>query len=244
MSRAELLAAWDSRADAIGRVLMKDGVEGCILQPVGEVPAAAAELVRHTFKSDNYTRRKIAAALAGYVAAADGPLLRELFDGERARDGALPRDSRDRLYSQSVVEDVVFATGRWCRKEELRPPAFAVLSDVVHRTLAGEYWNTASHAMTTLRYYNEPSSAELLKRFQAFCTPSLLRKVRPPEHPSRPTLEQERQFAKGLAAGNPATLGSIERVLAQKDEAARRVALDDDTKRWLAGLLDLARAVN
>jgi hypothetical protein len=229
--------------DAIGRVLMKDGVEGCILQPIGEVPAAAAELVHHTFNSDNYLRRKIAAALAGYAVSADGPLLKELFDGERTRDSALPPDSRERLYSQSVVEDVVFAAARWCRKEELRPPAVAVLADVVRRTLAGEYWNTASYAMATLRHYNEPGSAELLKQFQAFCTPSLLRKVRPPEHPSRPTLEQERQFAKGLAAGNPATLGSIEQVLAQKDEAARRVALDDDTKQWLAGLLDLARAV-
>ena len=223
---------------------MKDGIEGCILQPVGEVPEAAAELVRHTFKSDNYVRRKIAATLAGYIAAADGSLLRELFDAERTRDAALPADSRERLYSQSVVEDVVFAAARWCRREELRRPGLAVLSDVVRRTLAGEYWNTASYALATLRYYNEPGSAELLKQFQAFCTPTLLRKVRPPEHPSRPTLDQERQFAKGLTAGNPGTLGSIEQVLAQKDEAARRVTLDDDTRQWLAGLLDLGRSVN
>lgn len=243
MSRAELLATWDNRVDAIGGVLMKDGVEGCILEPVGQVPAAGAELVRHTFNSDNYMRRKIAATLAGYLATADGPLLKELFDEERTRDAALPPDSRERLYSQSVVEDVVFAAARWCRTEDLRPRAFAVLSDVVQRTLAGEYWNTASYAMTTLRYYNEAGSAALLKQFSAYCTPSLLRKVRPPEHPSRPTLDQERQFAKGLTAGNPGTLGSIEQVLADKDDAVRRVTLDDDTKQWLAGLLDLARSV-
>ena len=59
---------------------------------------------------------------------------------------------------------------------------------------------------------------------------------------SRPILEQERQFAKGLAAGNPGTLNSIANLLAQKDEAARQFVLSDDVKGWLTRLLELARA--
>lgn len=240
-----MLAMWDRNIDWVGDRLMKDGVEGCVLQPVGQLPAAATDLVRHSFASERYIRRKVGAALAGYMTDADHRLLQELLEAERARDAGLPRDSMARLACQSVVEDIVFAAARWCRTNDLRPAALGLLSDVVRITIDGEYWNTASYAMTTLCHYREPGAFELLKRFHAFCTPSGLpfrRSPRLPEHPSRPTLEQERQFAKALAAENPATLRAIERVLDQKDEAARQVALADDAKQWLSELLDLARA--
>lgn len=244
MSRDALLAAWERQVDWIGNVLTKDGVEGCVLQPVGQMPAAATALVRHAFQSDNYIHRKVGAALGGYVTDADHHLLKELFEGERTRDAKMPADSRERLFCQSVVEDIVFAAARWCRSDDLRTAGLDLSSDVVRRTIDGEYWNTASYAMTTLCFYREAGAAELLKRFHAFCTPSGLpfrRKPRLPEHPSRPTLEQERQFAQGLAAGNPATLRSIERLLDQKDDGARQVALSADARQWLNGLLDLAR---
>ena len=245
MSRDALLAAWERHVDWIGAVLMKDGVEGCVLQPVGQVSAAATALVRHSFRSDNYIRRKVGAALGGYVTAADHHLLTELFEAERTRDAKMSADSRERLLCQSVVEDIVFAAARWCRSDDLRAAGLDLSTDVVRRTIDGEYWNTASYAMTTLCFYRKAGAAELLKRFHAFCTPSRLPfrgKPRLPEHPSRPTLEQERQFARGLAAENPATLRSIERVLNQKDDAARQVKLDGDARQWLDGLLDLARA--
>lgn len=244
MSREALRAAWNRNVDWIGDRLMKDGVEGCVLQPVAQLPAAATDLVRHSVASERYMRRKVGATLAGYITAADPHLLRELLEAERARDAGLPRDSMARLTCQSVVEDIVFAAARWCKTNDLKPAALTLLSEVVRLTLDGEYWNTASYAMTTLCHYREPGASDLLKRFQAFCTPSGLpfrRAPRLPDHPSRPTLEQERQFAKELAANNPATLRSIEGLLDQKDAAAQQVALGEDARQWLNGLIDLAR---
>jgi hypothetical protein len=244
MSRDKLLEMWENLVNWIGDELMRDGVEGYVLRPLGQLSAPATELVRHSFKSDNYTHRKVAAALTGYIERPDHDLLRELFRAERTRDARLPADNFERLYCQSVVEDIVFSAVRWCRNQDLRVPGFALLSEVVEATTTGEYWNTASYAITTLCYYNELNSPKLLKRFQAFCTPSgipLFGKVALPKHPSRPTLEQERQFAKGLAMRNAATLNSIENLLNEKDHSAAQVVMSDDTKQWFGEFIKVAR---
>jgi hypothetical protein len=242
MSRDELFEMWEQLASWVGDELMSNGIEGCVLRPVGQMSTSAIELVRHSFKSENYFRRKVAAALAGYIENPDPGLLSELFDEERARDARLPADSIERLYCQSVVEDIVFSAARWCRKEDLKLPAFALLSKIVEATITGEYWNSACYAIATLCYYNQ--SPELLKRFQAYCTPSglpLFGKVALPKHPSRPTLEQEKQFAKGLAARNTATLNSIEKLLDEKDQAAVQISMSDENKQWLQKFIQVAR---
>jgi|ERR1700733_7077732 len=242
MSRDQLFEMWEQLASWIGDELMNDGIEGCVLRPLGQMSTSATELVHHSFKSENYFRRKVAAALAGYIENPASDLLRELLDEERARDARLPADSAERLYCQSVVEDIVFSAARWCRKEDLKLPAFALLSQIVEATITGEYWNSACYAMATLCYYNE--SPQLLKRFQAFCTPSglpLFGKVALPRHPSRPTLEQEKQFAKALAARNTATLNSIEKLLDEKDQSAVQISMSDENKQWLEKFIQVAR---
>src|SRR5690348_13681574 len=109
MSQAELLTTWEGRIDWIGNGLMNDGVEGCVLQPIGQAPAAATKLVRHSFESGNYIHRKVSASLGGYIETAEPTLLQELFDAERTRDATLAADSLERLYCQSAVEDIVFS---------------------------------------------------------------------------------------------------------------------------------------
>lgn len=234
MSREEIFEQWNQLVPWISDELMGDGCEGCVLRPLSRVHGAV-ELVRYSCKSDTYTHRKVAAALAGYLEHPAPDLLKELLSAERARDAALPSDALERLYCQSVVEDIVFSAARWCRNTHFRLPAFNVLSEIVEATIAGEYWNTASYAMATLCFYNEQGSPQLLKRFQAFCAPRMpfLGKANHSNHPSRPTLEQERQFAKGLTERNSATLQSIEKLLDEKDQSATRVAMSADNEKWL-----------
>jgi hypothetical protein len=73
-----------------------------------------------------------------------------------------------------------------------------------------------------------------LAAFSAFAKGS------PPNHPSRPSLSQELDFAQNLQERNPATLDSIEGVLDQKDEAAE-AALDPQSQRTIDELIEAAK---
>ena len=110
------------------------------------------------------------------------------------------------------------------------PPA----SRIIDRTIAGEYWNTASYALTTLCRHEADGYAELLSRFEQFATSGAV------DHPSRPSLDQEREFAQNLAAKNPQTVQAIESVLDQKEQAATSDSLDDSSRGAIKDLLQAA----
>jgi hypothetical protein len=147
---------------------------------------------------------------------------------------AIRQTTSGRFETQSVVEDIVFAATRWARDPGLRPAGLALLRSIVQRTIAGEYWNTASYALTTLCRHADPEAPELLRRFRAFAGGPA------PSHPSKPSLTQERSFADNLLAGNPGTLLAIEGVLDGKDEAAS-AKLDDEARAARDALCETAR---
>jgi hypothetical protein len=128
----------------------------------------------------------------------------------------MPKDDLRRLDTQSVVEDIVFSAAFWARREHSRLPAVQLLRNIVECTLAEEYWNTASYAMTTLCRHQTPGCGELLTRFQEFASSSKV------NHPSRPSLTQEKEFAQNLAAKNPKTLQAIESLLDHEEEHSRQ----------------------
>jgi hypothetical protein len=170
MSEYDLLAAWFRVADWAAYDLAKEGAEGIVLKPLGRHSKAATFLARSAFSSSNYQHRKLAARLAGWVQQPPLDLLAHLFQHETERDRRMPKDDFGRLETQSVVEDIVFSAAFWARREHSRPAAVQLLRDVVERTLAGEYWNSASYAMTTLFRHQVPGYSELLTRFLEFAS--------------------------------------------------------------------------
>jgi len=234
MSEYDLLAAWFRIADWAAYDLAKDGAEAVILMPLGRLPRTAAFIARHAFTSSNYRHRKLAASLAGWVQQPPPDLLTEFLQQEADRDQRLPIEDIRRLESQSVVEDIVFSAAFWARSENFRPSAVQLLRDVVERTLAGEYWNTSAYALTTLCHHQSPGCDELLMRFKDF---SVNAKI---NHPSRPSLTQEKQFAQNLASKNPKTLQAIESVLERRQEAARIAVLDDTGRTAIDDYLHVA----
>lgn len=234
MSQYDLFSAWFRVADWCAYDLAKDGYEGVVLQPLGGFPKAATAIARAAAQSDNYMHRKIAASLAGWIREPEISLLDDLFCWEVARDANLKSDDTRRLDTQSVVEDIVFAATRWARQESLQDAAFALLTQIVQSTIDGEYWNTSSYAMTTLVRHSADGAADLLARFQSFANGP------PPEHPSRPSLTQEREFADNLVAGNSQTFAAIEAVLDGKDQALE-TDLDENSRAAINDLCDVAR---
>lgn len=216
---------------------MPDGYEALVLKPLANYPHSAQLIARDAATSDQYQHRKVAAALVGWIAECKEELLKELLDQERARDRTLAKDDFGRLDSQSVVEDVVFSATRWMRRSAQRDAAIDVLEAIVQRTIEGEYWNTASYAITTLCRYRSPGFDTLLSSFAAFS------QGRPPVHPTRPSLAQERNFAEKLQARDPSTLESMERLLAQQDEAAT-ADLDAPSQGSMDRLMDAARTAD
>lgn len=154
---------------------------------------------------------------------------------EADRDARMDPKSFSRMDTQSVVEELVFSAVRWARNEKLRPAALKFLADFVERTVNGEYWNTSSYAMTTLVRHSAPGASDLLARFQAYAQGSA------PTHPSRPSLTQEKSFAENLLKKNPATLGAIEAVLDQRDQALS-AGLDENSRSLIDQLCETARA--
>lgn len=233
MSEYDLLAAWFRIADWAAYDLAKDGAEGIVLRPLGRHPKAATLITRSGFTSSNYRHRKLAASLAGWIQQPPLDLLAQLFQQEAERDRRIPKDDFSRLDTQSVVEDIVFSAAFWARREQSRPAAVQLLRDIVERTLAGEYWNTASYAMTTLCRHQAPGCNELLTRFQEFASTGKVK------HPSRPSLSEEMEFAQNLVAKNPKTMQAIESSLDQKEKAAN-ASLDENSRAALDDLLQAA----
>lgn len=229
----DLLAAWFRVADWVAFDLSKEGCEGIVLQPLGEHSKAAAFIVEAASRSAISRHRKVAACLAGWIKEPPLNLLRELLEQEAKRDRELPRDDFGRFETQSVVEDIVFAAAFWARNASTRDAGLELLRSVVERTLRGEYWNTASYAITTLLYQQSPDSAELLRRFHEFAMRTRV------DHPSNPSLTQERDFAENLTAKNPETLRGIESLLDQKVATASADGLDENSR---AAIDELVRA--
>jgi hypothetical protein len=73
----------------------------------------------------------------------------------------------------------------------------------------------------------------LLNRFQQFASTAKV------NHPSNPTLSQEKEFARSLAVKDPKTLNAIEALLDQREEAATNSNLDENSR---AAIDDLSQA--
>ena len=244
MGREEWLGKGDELAEWIVKSLMSEGLEGLALAPLGQLSKASMELSRHLFKSKNYLDRKVGAQLAGYIATPDKYFLDELFEKERARCASFAKGDHERLCCQSVVEDIVFSAIRLCRNAETKPAALELLARVVELTTTREYWNTASYAISTLRFYEVPGSEELLKNFKAFCTPPLIAVFGKPNYPDQPDfkdLEQERSFADGLIRRNPETLKSLESLLDDKDVAVGQANMSEERHGWFDQVFEAAR---
>src|SRR5262245_36175106 len=235
MRAYDLLDNWFRLADWAAGDLMKDRYEGLVLKPVAKFPKACAFIIWLGAQSQNYKHRKLVAALTGCTPQAGAGILRYVLETEIRRDASLPKDDLARLFTQSVMEDVVFAASRWMRDEGGRSAAVEALRTVVERTIAGEYWNSAAYALTTLCRYEVGGHDELLERFQQFARGAHI------EHPSRPSLSQEKDFAHHLAARNPATLDAIEGILNEVDAAARTTTLDANSRSAIEALATVAR---
>jgi hypothetical protein len=164
--------------------LHRDGLEGAILKPLAQYHGASMYLVQRIRTSDDYTQRKIAVTIVGFLGpVAPVEILDELFEAESVRDRA-PRNDGERFETQSVVEDIVFAATRWCRHGERRDAGIALLRQIVERTLSSEYWNTSSYAMTPA---NAPIESDVVARR---------------EESSRSPRRHPRQGRAGRAAGS------------------------------------------
>lgn len=218
-----LVRAWDAGFGAKVEHLLHDGREAAVMQALARHPPAALELVRHLRTSNDVTQRKLAAILVGRLAAqAPAGMLDALFEAEAARDRAAtdPADRLDgpsvvndvlrrevdgrrhraarnvsRLDAQAVVEDIVFAATRWCGHPERASAGVALLRKVVERTVDGEYWNSSGAALEGLVCHCHADARDLLARFSSYAAGEA------PDHPSRPSLRQERNAAQALRAG-------------------------------------------
>jgi len=201
---------------------------------------AAQRIVRAGSSSDSYRHRKLAATLAGFLTMPTSgrepilSLLADIFELERQRDARLPKDDLGRLDMQSVVEEIVFSATRWARQTRAQAAAFALLRKVVELTVQGEYWNTASYALTTLCRYEPKQAEDLLRRFSQFATSSNVM------HPGNPSLSQEREFTTALTSKNPKTLQAIESVLAERDAAVAATKLDQNSQAAINDLVQVA----
>lgn len=234
MHEYDLLAVWFRVADWAAYDLSKEGAEGLVLKPLGEHSKAATFIVRSGSQSSNYRHRKLVASLAGWIQRPPLDLLAQLFQQEAERDQRLPKGDWGRLDAQSVVEDIVFSAAWWARSERTRASAFELLRNVVERTIAGEYWNTASYAITTLCRHHAAGHTALLNRFHHFANHAQV------EHPSRPDFAQEKEFAENLVAKNPSTLDAIESSLNQKEEAATSAMQDENSRTAIEELVKIA----
>jgi hypothetical protein len=235
MNEYDLLAVWFRVADWAAYDLSKSGEEGIVLKPLGQYPKAATFIARAASKSSVWRHRKIAACLAGWIKKPpQDDLLRDLLQQEAERDRQLPKKDFGRLDTQSVVEDIVFSAAFWARNPDTREAGFDLLRSVVERTIGGEYWNTSSYAITTLLHHQASGSSELLKRFHDFAVNARV------DHPSKPSLTQEKEFAQNLMAKNPKTLNVIESLLDQKVESAAGEGLDENGRATIEGLVQFA----
>jgi hypothetical protein len=210
-------ALWDRVIGAWVGDLCRDGLEAAILKPLAQHRSASMHLVDRMRGSDNVAERKIAATIVGFLGVhAPAGLLDELFEAESARDRATQNDG-ERLETQSVVEDIVFAATRWCRNSERKDAGLAVLRKVVEHTLTGEYWNTSGYAMMGLARHAPAETRDLLVRFTEYANGAQ------PVHPSKPTMSQEKQFAKAIRDGE---CDGIEKHLARGEAEAAAVKWD------------------
>lgn len=224
MNEYDLLAVWFRVAAWSAYDLSKNGDEGIVLKPLGQYPKAATFIARAASISSVSQHRKIAACLAGWIKRPPLNLLRDLFQQEAERDRLLPKKDFGRFETQSVVEDIVFSAAFWARNPSTRDAGLELLRSVVEKTIGGEYWNASSYAITTLLHHQAPGSSELLKSFHDFATKAKV------DHPSNPSLTQEKEFAQNLMAKNPKTLGVIESLLDQKVAAAAAEGLDENSR--------------
>jgi hypothetical protein len=230
----DLIEMWEESVGGWVEDLAREGQEAAVLVPLCRYPAAARRIVAHVEDWDNHMQRKIAAMVVGFLASeAPADKLDAMFEAESRRDGAAEEEI-DRLLSQSVVEDIVFAATRWCRSVDRKEAGLAVLAKVVQRTVDGEYWNTASYAMMGLARHSARGARELLERFGAFAV------GKPPIHPCNPTLQQEREFAAQIRMGR---CDGIENHLADSELQAASVEWEREEAAVLREFLEVAERV-
>ena len=188
--------------------------------------------IKFAFSSDDYNHRKVGASLVGFLRGGHD-LLRDLYLQEKKRD-ADTDDLMARLYSQSVVEDIVFAAARLARDEDARPASLDFLDTFVREVLAGCYWNTATYAMTTLMYHDTQEYSALLTDYLSYLDTAKV------DHPSNPDLSREKAAALSLSTGDKNALNMIEGHLAQKDAACTAANLQDQDQATIDALIAAA----
>jgi hypothetical protein len=125
----------------------KEGRESAVLAPLAQYPNAAAWVARWMALSTDYTTRKLAAMLAGWVHDRKHiSILAEMLDRERI---VFVDDS---LTANSVGEDIMFAATRWTdsRDPQVRNAGIDILASMIRDTLGNTRWNTAHWAVANL----------------------------------------------------------------------------------------------
>ncbi|MBA2113281.1 hypothetical protein [Bremerella alba] len=237
MPSYDLFEAWFRVADWCAYTLAKEGCESIVLKPLGEHSRAAALIAREAAESENSIHRKLAACLAGWIREPEPQLLQDLFQRETACDAAREVNDFNRLDSQSVVEDLMVSAHRWMRTEMLRSPASQTLKQIVRSTMDGHYWNSASEAMIALYKYDPQDSAELLREFAEYANGPA------PNHPSRPSLKQEKSAAEKLLRGEEEILTPFDQILRAQDAAAE-TEIDANSRAAIEHLLAMATDVS
>lgn len=158
-------------------------------------------------------------------------MLSDILRNEADRDKALSNDAFERLLCQSVVEDIVFSAIRWCRVDQTKAAGRSVLRQVVEQTTHGTYWDTSVYAMRALAFYSPQDMNVLLEAYSALASMETL------NHPSNPSLRQERKFVEQLKAGSEDVFDPIRFFFEEKDQAVQQYIISREHQRLLDALI-------
>jgi hypothetical protein len=146
--------------------------------------------------------------------------------------------SSERLECQSVVEDIVFSAARWCRYNRNKENAINVLRNFVQDLINGQFWKTSSYAMVYLCIFAPANSKDLRLKFSEYS------KGTPPTHPSKPDLNQERNFSQKLLNDDKKTLEAFVRSISNPGDVTEKPALNLEQKRIVSQLLSALESSN
>ncbi len=188
-ARDDMLQRWDDLSEWIFDALASEGLEGALFIRLAQKPAAALCIVHHAAANDDHVARKLAAQLAGYVAFAEHGLLSRLYAAECLRDAEAAGFAVERIYTQTVVEDLVWAAAQQAFEHYEVAQNFVLLARIVGDAVAGRYWSGAALAVTALVGLEAPEAPVILERFAKWAHGAA------PDHPLQPTLHMEREVA-------------------------------------------------
>lgn len=231
-ARDDMLQRWDDLSEWIFDALASEGLEGALFIELAQTPAAALCIVHHAAANDDHVARKLAAQLAGYVAFAEHGLLGRLYAAECLRDAEAAAFAVERIYTQSVVEDLVWAAAQQAFEHYEVAQNFALLARIVGDAMAGRYWSGAALAVTALVGLDAPEAPIILERFAKWAQGAA------PDHPLQPSLQMEREIAALLQKRDPEQVGLV----AQRQREHAAIAKDVEFDAEDAAEVDALRA--